>query len=123
MSLHTLDVGNGAMVGAIVGSTKREPTVVGKPSDFMLENIATTFKLQKEQICMVSISPIMNWQSSKSQSRQTCFLFLAVSLQCCVAIQVGDRLDTDIMFGKNGGLTTALVLSGKLMKDCAFDSE
>jgi len=69
--------GNGAMVGAIVGSTKREPTVVGKPSDFMLENIATTFKLQKEQICMV-----------------------------------GDRLDTDIMFGKNGGLTTALVLSG-----------
>lgn len=25
---------------------------------------------------------------------------------------VGDRLDTDIMFGANGGLTTALVLSG-----------
>ena len=25
---------------------------------------------------------------------------------------VGDRLDTDILFGKNGGLTTMLVLSG-----------
>lgn len=25
---------------------------------------------------------------------------------------VGDRLDTDILFGQNGGLTTALVLSG-----------
>lgn len=25
---------------------------------------------------------------------------------------VGDRLDTDILFGKNGGLTTCLVLSG-----------
>ena len=25
---------------------------------------------------------------------------------------VGDRLDTDVMFGKNGGLTTLLVLSG-----------
>lgn len=25
---------------------------------------------------------------------------------------VGDRLDTDIMFGKNGGLATLLVLSG-----------
>eukprot|EP00955_Chlamydomonas_euryale_P097514 365082-Chlamydomonas_euryale.AAC.9 len=25
---------------------------------------------------------------------------------------VGDRLDTDILFGKNGGLRTALVLSG-----------
>lgn len=69
--------GNGSMVGAIVGSTKREPLVVGKPSDFMLDNIANTFKLQRSQICMV-----------------------------------GDRLDTDIMFGKNGGLTTCLVLSG-----------
>jgi len=25
---------------------------------------------------------------------------------------VGDRLDTDIAFGKNGGLTTLLVLTG-----------
>ncbi len=41
------------MVGAIVGSTKREPTVVGKPSDFMLDNIAKTFNLRREQICMV----------------------------------------------------------------------
>lgn len=69
--------GNGSMVGAIRGSTKREPTVVGKPSDFMLGNIAEKFNLRRDQICMV-----------------------------------GDRLDTDIMFGKNGGLTTALVLSG-----------
>ena len=26
---------------------------------------------------------------------------------------VGDRLDTDILFGKDGGLTTMLVLTGK----------
>lgn len=69
--------GNGSMVGALVGSTKREPLTVGKPSEFMLENIANTFKLQRSEICMV-----------------------------------GDRLDTDIMFGKNGGLATCLVLSG-----------
>ncbi|KXZ56678.1 hypothetical protein GPECTOR_1g610 [Gonium pectorale] len=69
--------GNGSMVGAIVGSTKREPTVVGKPSDFMLKNISATLGLRPDQICMV-----------------------------------GDRLDTDIMFGKNGGLATSLVLSG-----------
>lgn len=69
--------GNGAMVGAIRGSTKREPTVVGKPSDFMLGNIAKKFNLRRDQICMV-----------------------------------GDRLDTDVLFGLNGGLTTALVLSG-----------
>ncbi|KAG2442871.1 hypothetical protein HXX76_002950 [Chlamydomonas incerta] len=69
--------GNGSMVGAIVGSTKREPTVVGKPSDFMLKNISASLGLRPDQIAMV-----------------------------------GDRLDTDIMFGKNGGLATALVLSG-----------
>lgn len=67
------------MVGAIRGSTKREPTVVGKPADFMLTNIADKFELRREQICMV-----------------------------------GDRLDTDILFGKDGGLTTCLVLSGKM---------
>jgi hypothetical protein len=65
-------------VGAIWGSTRREPTTVGKPAEFMLDNIATQFGLRKDQICMV-----------------------------------GDRLDTDILFGKNGGLTTCLVLSGK----------
>lgn len=65
------------MVGAIAGSTKREPITVGKPAEFMLDNIARTFNLQRNQICMV-----------------------------------GDRLDTDILFGKNGGLTTCLVLSG-----------
>lgn len=66
------------MVGAIAGSTKREPITVGKPAEFMLDNIAKTFGLQRHQICMV-----------------------------------GDRLDTDILFGKNGGLTTCLVLSGE----------
>ncbi|KAG1674279.1 hypothetical protein FOA52_013468 [Chlamydomonas sp. UWO 241] len=69
--------GNGSMVGAIVGSCKREPIVVGKPSAFMLDNIASTLGLERDEICMV-----------------------------------GDRLDTDILFGKNGGLATALVLSG-----------
>lgn len=45
--------GNGSMVGAIMGSTKQEPTTVGKPAEFMLDNIASQFNLKKEQICMV----------------------------------------------------------------------
>jgi phosphoglycolate phosphatase len=80
--------GNGSMVGAIRGSTKQEPTVVGKPSDFMLGNIAEKFNLRRDQICMV-----------------------------------GDRLDTDIMFGKNGGLTTALVLSGVTTEEQLMSKE
>ena len=62
---------------SVTGSTKREPTVVGKPAEFMLANIANTFGLKRSQICMV-----------------------------------GDRLDTDILFGQQGGLSTVLVLSG-----------
>lgn len=64
-------------VGAIKGSSQREPTVVGKPASFMLKDIAAKFGLEPAQICMV-----------------------------------GDRLDTDIQFGLQGGLSTALVLSG-----------
>ncbi|EOA16821.1 hypothetical protein CARUB_v10005042mg, partial [Capsella rubella] len=69
--------GGGSMVGALVGSTQREPIVVGKPSTFMMDYLADKFKIQKSQICMV-----------------------------------GDRLDTDILFGQNGGCKTLLVLSG-----------
>ncbi|XP_060184324.1 phosphoglycolate phosphatase 1A, chloroplastic-like [Lycium barbarum] len=69
--------GGGSMVGAILGSTKREPLVVGKPSTFMMDYVANEFNIQKSQICMV-----------------------------------GDRLDTDILFGQNGGCKTLLVLSG-----------
>ncbi|XP_052311414.1 phosphoglycolate phosphatase 1A, chloroplastic isoform X1 [Populus trichocarpa] len=70
-------LGGGSMVGAFVGSTQREPLVVGKPSTFMMDYLANKFGILKSQICMV-----------------------------------GDRLDTDILFGQNGGCKTLLVLSG-----------
>ncbi|KAJ6900039.1 hypothetical protein NC652_026243 [Populus alba x Populus x berolinensis] len=71
--------GGGSMVGAFVGSTQREPLVVGKPSTFMMDYLANKFGILKSQICMV-----------------------------------GDRLDTDILFGQNGGCKTLLVLSGEV---------
>ncbi|CAL5321907.1 unnamed protein product [Camellia sinensis] len=71
------ELGGGSMVGALCGSTQREPLVVGKPSTFMMDYLANKFGIQKSQICMV-----------------------------------GDRLDTDILFGQNGGCKTLLVLSG-----------
>ncbi|GAQ83287.1 2-phosphoglycolate phosphatase [Klebsormidium nitens] len=69
--------GGGSMVGAIKGSTKKEPFVAGKPSTFMMDWIAKSYGIDKSEICMV-----------------------------------GDRLDTDILFGQNGGCRTLLVLSG-----------
>ena len=39
--LHPLFVaGGGSMVGALKGSTKKEPVVVGKPSTFMMDYLA-----------------------------------------------------------------------------------
>lgn len=69
--------GNGSMVGCIRGCTTQEPIVVGKPSGFMMDNIAHKFGIDKTRICMV-----------------------------------GDRLDTDILFGQQNGTSTLLVLSG-----------
>jgi len=80
--------GNGSMVGAIAGSAAREPYTVGKPSTFMLDDIASTFNIDKSEICMV-----------------------------------GDRLDTDIMFGQNGGLRTMLVLSGVTREETLLSEE
>jgi len=39
-----------AIPSRCAGSTKREPTVVGKPAEFMLENIAQKFGLRREQV-------------------------------------------------------------------------
>jgi phosphoglycolate/pyridoxal phosphate phosphatase family enzyme len=80
--------GNGSMVGAIAGSAAREPYTVGKPSTFMLDDIANKFNIDKSEICMV-----------------------------------GDRLDTDIMFGQNGGLKTMLVLSGVTREETLLSEE
>ncbi|POW05073.1 hypothetical protein PSTT_09949 [Puccinia striiformis] len=56
---------------------KKDPIVVGKPNQPMLDCILEKHKLEPSRSCMI-----------------------------------GDRLDTDIAFGINGGLSTLLVLTG-----------
>ncbi|KAI8556011.1 hypothetical protein RHMOL_Rhmol05G0219800 [Rhododendron molle] len=83
--------GGGSMVGALIGSTQREPLVVGKPSTFMMDYLANKYDAR------VSFS-FLSAHSFGIQKSQICM--------------VGDRLDTDILFGQNGGCKTLLVLSG-----------
>ena len=45
--------GGGAMVAAIAAAAQQEPTVVGKPSTFMLEHICDSFGIGPREICMV----------------------------------------------------------------------
>ncbi|GMY13831.1 HAD hydrolase-like protein [Fagus crenata] len=85
----------GSMVNAISGSTQREPLVVGKPSTFMMDYLANSFI--EYGISNISLVDFINHR------------FGILKSQICM---VGDRLDTDILFGQNGGCKTLLVLSG-----------
>ena len=105
--------GNGSMVGAIKGSTQREPKVVGKPDPFMLDYMTDKFGVSRDQICMVRPrSPPAARRAPRFSARALTRARDRDRDRDRAPPQVGDRLDTDILFGKDGGLKTLLVLSG-----------
>lgn len=69
--------GSGSLTAALETASSRKATVIGKPSRFMFECIASQFELDPES-----------------------------------SLMVGDRLETDIVFGVNCGLSTVLTLTG-----------
>ncbi|TPX59227.1 hypothetical protein PhCBS80983_g02619 [Powellomyces hirtus] len=73
----TVYPGTGALLSALTAPLDRDPVILGKPHQPMLDVIIAKYHLDKERTCMV-----------------------------------GDRLDTDIEFGKTGGLKTLLVMTG-----------
>ncbi|MQL82702.1 hypothetical protein Taro_015176 [Colocasia esculenta] len=48
--------GTGSMVGAICGSTQKEPIIVGKPATFMMEFLLKRFNMSTSRMCMVGDS-------------------------------------------------------------------
>jgi 4-nitrophenyl phosphatase len=73
----TVYPGTGALLASLSHALQREPVVIGKPHQPMLDAIVDAGHLDRGRTLMV-----------------------------------GDRLDTDIAFGKHGGLRTLLVLTG-----------
>ncbi|KAK7121033.1 hypothetical protein R3I94_020868 [Phoxinus phoxinus] len=69
--------GSGSLTAALETASSRKATVIGKPSRFMFECIASQFDLDPDR-----------------------------------SLMVGDRLETDILFGSNCGLSTVLTLTG-----------
>ncbi|XP_028661344.1 pyridoxal phosphate phosphatase [Erpetoichthys calabaricus] len=69
--------GSGSLTAAVETASNRKAIVVGKPSKFMFECIASQFDVDPAQ-----------------------------------SVMVGDRLETDIVFGSNCGLSTMLTLTG-----------
>ncbi|GAA5987992.1 hypothetical protein JCM5350_007852 [Sporobolomyces pararoseus] len=69
--------GAGSTIAPLICCLGKDPLVIGKPENAMLESILSTFGLEKSKTLMV-----------------------------------GDRLDTDIKFGVQGGIDTLMVLTG-----------
>lgn len=69
--------GSGSLTAALETATGRKATVIGKPSRFMFECIASQFGVDPTN-----------------------------------SLMVGDRLETDILFGANCGMDTMLTLTG-----------
>ncbi|KAG9338286.1 hypothetical protein AGOR_G00007600 [Albula goreensis] len=74
--------GSGSLTAALETATERKATVIGKPSRFMFECIASQFGVDPAQ-----------------------------------SLMIGDRLETDILFGANCGLDTMLTLTGVSQMD------
>lgn len=69
--------GSGSLTAALETASSRKATVIGKPSRFMYECIASQFDLDPAR-----------------------------------SLMIGDRLETDMLFGANCGLDTMLTLTG-----------
>lgn len=78
------------MVSSLVTSTGRTPVNVGKPEQYMLN-------LLIDQYSFFYFFFLIERHNLKRE--KTCM--------------VGDRLDTDILFGQNGDLKTLVVFTGK----------
>jgi len=91
------------MAGAIKGCTGREPTLVGKPSPLMIDYMVEKFGIERGRICMATAAAVPCCAAPRR---------FAPTPYPAVSTQVGDRLDTDILFGQNNGLLSCLTLSG-----------
>ncbi|XP_052463582.1 pyridoxal phosphate phosphatase [Carassius gibelio] len=69
--------GSGSLTAALETASSRKATVIGKPSRFMFDCIASQFDVDPAR-----------------------------------SLMIGDRLETDVLFGSNCGLTTVLTLTG-----------
>ena len=88
--------GAGSISAPLRYALGRDPVCTGKPAGTMLDCVKAKFVIKSS----FSFDPILKR------------FVVRVHFDPKRTIMVGDRLNTDILFGQNGGLTTLLVLTG-----------
>lgn len=89
-------VGNGAMVGAVVGCTGMEPTLVGKPAPLMIDYIAEKYNVtDRSRICMVGDRLDTDISFGLNNGLQTCLTLSGVTSEAELLDRVPRKRGTE----------------------------
>eukprot|EP00921_Rhytidocystis_pertsovi_P014029 GHVQ01022849.1.p1 GENE.GHVQ01022849.1~~GHVQ01022849.1.p1 ORF type:complete len:418 (-),score=57.81 GHVQ01022849.1:328-1581(-) len=110
--------GSGGMVGAVEGCTGQNPKVIGKPTSVMIDILRKRIGWKQSLSETTANNKMANSRDEKDDataekccSMNDCCSILDNTMSSRM-VMVGDRLDTDILFGKNAGIGTMLVFTG-----------
>lgn len=113
----SLDAGTGCLVEAVAYGSERKPTVLGKPHLPMLNAIRERLE-KREGLLVMVVSLILSCYSIDLSPARTLMIGDRLVRTLLLCVQVGFprlalfRLNTDIVFGRQNGLQTLLVMSG-----------
>ncbi len=117
--------GAGCMITAMMHATGKTPVVVGKGGDWLLGHLKERLQYNPKRVCgwvcgwvtecedCMRVGLLCTSKQSANVMLQLCCTTKSTNSKSRAQTQtamVGDRLDTDIALGKQGGLVTILVI-------------
>jgi len=102
--------GTGAFIKAVEVASGRDATILGKPEKFMFQGV------YPGEGAFIKAVEVASGREATILGKPEKFMYKAISevhkIDPSKTIMIGDRADTDILFGKNNGVRTLMVGSG-----------